>query len=258
MKHILWSEMKRSILNCTFLCILLFESMLVLYHHYFYSVEYVDDMQKYIFTASYRWIGFSGPGEFQFLLICMPIIAALPFSTSYIADKANDFRVPISKKISFRIYLLSKYVATFCSGGLIFVFPIIGSFVFCKILSPYGLPNSYIDVISMYICINFLFAGLIAVLGLGISTLIHKSYVAIISPFLLNIFLLIILVNTGASPIALCDPSQPVPELFPYLLLFEYIILLGGGLYMYTKGSKRDEKRYARRLQIKLRYKEIH
>jgi hypothetical protein len=259
MKYTVWSEMKRSIFNWTSLSILLLELALVLYHHYFYRLYYVENgIGTYMFITSYSWIGFRSSNEFQFLLICMPIIATLPFSTSYLVDKANNFKISVRKEVFFKTYLFSKYIVTFCSGGFIFSFPLIVSFLICEIFSPYGIPNSHINIIFMYICINFLFAGLMAVLGLGISTLTHKKYIAIAFPFLLNLFLLIILVNTGMSPVALGDPSQPSPELFPHILLFEYIVLFGLGLYMYIKGSKRDEKEYDHRLQIKFRNKEIH
>ena len=119
-------------------------------------------------------------------LLLMPVIASLPFSTSYNSDKSDGFKPFVSKEISLFSYSVTKYIVTFFYG-LLYTFPFILSLLFCKLTIPDGVPTagsgiindngmfanlyetSPITYIAVYIGINFLFAGLMALLGLVAS-----------------------------------------------------------------------------------------
>ena len=46
-------------------------------------------------------------------LLLMPVIASLPFSTSYNSDKSDGFKPFVSKEISLFSYSVTKYIVTF-------------------------------------------------------------------------------------------------------------------------------------------------
>lgn len=177
----------------------------------------------------------------------------------------------MSKGISLFPYSLMKYIVTFFCGGLLYTFPFILSLLFCKLTIPDGTPtigsgiinadgmfaNLYFDApltyITVYIGINFLFAGLMALLGLAASVWSQKDYMAILFPFAVAsipyVLLNTIFPSIGGAPIHLYDPKQPLQGMSPYILTMQCAFFLLVSLFMYIQGVKRDRKKYRRRLQ---------
>ena len=117
--------------------------------------------------------------------------------------------------------------------------------------------NLYLDApltyITVYIGINFLFAGLMALLGLAASAWSQKDYMAILFPFAVNsipyVLLNTIFPTIGGAPIHLYDPKQPLQGMSSYILTIQCAFFLLVSLLMYIQGVKRDRKKYRRRLQ---------
>ncbi|MED1091902.1 hypothetical protein [Bacillus paramycoides] len=243
---------------------------LISIYHYYYVIRYLGDAANGSITTAVKWIGFRD-NEMDVYLLLMPVIASLPFSTSYNSDKSDGFKVFISKDVSIFSYSFTKYIATFFCGGFLYTLPFILSLLFCKLTIPNGEPtagtgmindngmfaelyySSPLTYISIYIGINFLFAGLMALLGLAASTWSQKDYMAILFPFAVT-SIPYVLINTifptiGGAPIHLYDPKQPLQGMSPYILIMQCAFFFLVGLFMYIKGLQRDKKRYMRRLQ---------
>ncbi|CAM4059650.1 hypothetical protein [Bacillus paramycoides] len=243
---------------------------LISIYHYYYVIRYLGDAANGSITTAVKWIGFRD-NEMDVYLLLMPVIASLPFSTSYNSDKSDGFKAFISKDVSIFSYSLTKYIATFFCGGFLYTLPFILSLLFCKLTIPNGEPtagtgmindngmfaelyySSPLTYISIYIGINFLFAGLMALLGLAASTWSQKDYMAILFPFAVT-SIPYVLINTifptiGGAPIHLYDPKQPLQGMSPYILIMQCAFFFLIGLFMYIKGLQRDKKRYMRRLQ---------
>ncbi|MEY8348586.1 hypothetical protein AALF16_09785 [Bacillus cereus] len=250
--------------------------ILSLIYHYYYITQYLNSEPDELLTTAYKWIGFRD-NEMDVYLLLMPVLAALPFSTSYNSDKADKFKSFVSKEIPFFPYVCTKYIVTFLIGGFLYILPFGFSLLFCKLTIPDGSPtptlgmindngmfaslyfSSPITYISLYIGIIFLFAGLMAVLGLSASIWSRKDYMALLFPFavasLPYIILNIVFPTIGGAPIHLYDPKQPLQGMSPYILIVQCILFLGISLFMYIKGVQKDQKKYMRRIQRRLRCK---
>lgn len=244
--------------------------VLICIYHYYYVIRYLGDAASGPISTDIKWIGFRD-NEMDVYLLLMPVIASFPFSTSYNSDKSDGFKLFVSKGISLFPYSVMKYIVTFFCGGFLYTFPFILSLLFCKLTIPDGTPtigsgiinadgmfaSLYFDApltyITVYIGINFLFAGLMALLGLAASVWSQKDYMAILFPFAVAsipyVLLNTIFPSIGGAPIHLYDPKQPLQGMSPYILTMQCAFFLLVSLFMYIQGVKRDRKKYRRRLQ---------
>ncbi|MCU5506637.1 hypothetical protein OCB09_25250 [Bacillus cereus] len=243
---------------------------LIFIYHYYYVIRYIGDGTDAFVTTAFKWIGFRD-NEMDVYLLLMPVIASFPFSTSYNSDKSDGFKPFVSKGISLFPYSVTKYIVTFFCGGLLYTFPFILSLLYCKLTIPDGEPTagsgivndngmfanlyyeSPLTYITVYIGINFLFAGLMALLGLAASAWSQKDYMAILFPFAVTsipyVLLNTIFPTIGGAPFHLYDPKQPLHGMSPYILTMQCTFFLLVSLFMYIQGVKRDRKKYRRRLQ---------
>ncbi|EMA6344484.1 hypothetical protein ACO11K_003536 [Bacillus cytotoxicus] len=270
-------QMKQAFSNPLSLCFLCSMFVLLFIYHYYYVLQYIGSVPDELLTTSYKWIGFRD-NEMDVYLLLMPIIATLPFSTSYNADQSEEFKSFISKEVSFLSYLYTKYIVTFFCGGFLYIFPFLLSLLLCKLTIPDGVPSvtnslintngmfaslyydSPITYISVYIGINFLFAGFMAALGLAASIWSRKDYMAILFPFTVSslpyVILNIISPTIGGAPIHLYDPKQPLQGMSSYILTLQYTLFGIVSLFMYIKGTRKDKKKYTRKLQKRMRCKQ--
>lgn len=267
---------KQAFFNKISLTLLFSWFILVSIYHYFYIIQYLGGEPDELLTTAYKWIGFRD-NEMDVYLLLMPVLAALPFSTSYNSDKADHFKSFVSKEIPFFPYVCTKYIVTFLIGGILYILPFVFSLLLCKLTIQDGSPtptlgmikdngmfaslyfSSPITYISLYIGINFLFAGLMAVLGLSASIWSKKDYMAILFPFAISslpyVILNVVFPTIGGAPIHLYDPKQPLQGMSPYILVVQCLLFLGISLFMYIKGVQGDQKKYMRRLQKRIRCK---
>ena len=270
MMHALRLNIKQAFCNRVSLIIMFSGFVLICIYHYYYVIRYLGDAANGPISTDIKWIGFRG-NEMDVYLLLMPVIASFPFSTSYNSDKSDGFKPFVSKEISLFSYSVTKYIVTFFCGGLLYTFPFILSLLFCKLTIPDGVPTagsgiindngmfanlyetSPITYIAVYIGINFLFAGLMALLGLAASAWSQKDYMALLFPFATTsipyVLLNTVLPTIGGAPIHLYDPRQPLHGMSPYILTIQCAFFLLVSLIMYIQGVKRDRKKYRRRLQ---------
>jgi hypothetical protein len=133
-----------------------------------------------------------------------PIMVAIPYGWSYCTElKSGYIKNMVIRTGNFNYYL-GKYVATFISGGLAMIIPLVLNIMlvasFIPALKPdpaympfYGVfPFSFMSqlfytkpilYVLIYIFIDFIFCGLIACISYAIANLIKNNIVVILFPF---------------------------------------------------------------------------
>lgn len=153
------------------------------------------------------WIGgepFSLGSSIYFFVF--PLLTAIPYGWSYCEEKQSGYvRVAVVRSGK-KAYFLSKYVAVFLSGGLAMVIPLVFNFVLTAMFIPAVMPNPiygtsngifFNSLMSMiyysmpllyvllYLCVDFLFCGLIACLSFGVTCFVRHRAITVILPLFL-------------------------------------------------------------------------
>ena len=161
-------------------------------------------------NASEAWMagGCASLAGFVYFLI-LPILAALPFGTSYFEDIHDGFLKGIYMRTSRRHYLAAKYAAVFVSGGTAAAIPLIMNYGAALMLLPNLLPNviyhmggigaseafyqiyfSHPSVyIVMYLLIDFCMGGMWACIALAASNLSDYKIIILIVPFFIQLMI---------------------------------------------------------------------
>lgn len=171
-------------------------------------MDYERFPMLYPFVVSDTWLAgnMSTLESFIYYLI-LPIVAVLPFGTSYFTDIQSGFLKSMYMKTTRREYLMGKYITTFLSGGIAVTLPLvinlIGALIFLPNLSaqvtmPYNgigaahfLNEIYytypLIYIFFFLCLDFVFGGIFASVALTCSFLSDYKIVVMICPFFLQL-----------------------------------------------------------------------
>lgn len=153
------------------------------------------------------WIGgetFSLGSSIYFFVL--PLLAAIPYGWSYCEEKQCGYvRMAAVSGGKFGYYL-SKYIAVFISGGLAVVTPLLFNFLLTSLFVPAVLPTPVyctsngvffhslmsslyytmpLLYVVLYLCIDFVFCGLIACISCGAASFVRHRAVAVILPLIL-------------------------------------------------------------------------
>lgn len=162
----------------------------------------------YPFSAADSWL--AGGALFleaflYFLLI--PILAVLPFGTSYFSDRASGFLKGVYMRTSRKDYLTAKYIAVFFSGGLAVLLPLALNLLCALELLPNlvpqcVLPHNLICAANLFyqvyfshpiiytvifLGIDFVMGGIWACTALACSFLSDYKMVVAVCPFFLQL-----------------------------------------------------------------------
>ena len=86
----------------------------------------------------------------QLLQYLWTIIAAMPFSWSYADDKKSGVYNQIAIRRNIREYYISKYTATFLSGGLVTALPMVVNLMLNALICPYCIPNVNNSLVNIF------------------------------------------------------------------------------------------------------------
>lgn len=155
-------------------------------------------------TAYTKWMFFDDSNFVRYIyLFVMPILAAIPYGTSYYSDCRSGYNKQMVTRVSRRCYHQAKYFANFISGALIFLAPAFINFVMTSWIYPIHNPsplvaglyeynlfyNLFYDVPYVYIlgCVVYycIISGLLASIALLVSKYIENYFSIIITPFVL-------------------------------------------------------------------------
>lgn len=200
----------------------------------------------------------------QILYILFPILASLPFSTSYCFDKNNGYIKNIFSREDRKYYFLAKFISVFASGFVtvcsILLFSLIITMMFFPLLPPEIItaeftPNStdamFFEIfqnrpmlyVLIYILIDGIYFGLIATIPLAISTFININFVIFISGTIVYYFFSYLMSAFKLytySPSIFLIPGQPFYGISfaPIIIQILLIILLVFLIFIKKEGKK--------------------
>lgn len=156
------------------------------------------------------WLGGGTYSMESFLYyLLLPILAVLPFGGSYFEDRKGGLLKNICIRTEKKRYLKAKLTAAFLSGGMAFVVPLIVSLLICATLFPSLIPQpssstSAVSAFSIfyeiyfthpylyiliYLAIDFIYAGIMAVIALAATMFTEYKFMVLITPFIFYIFI---------------------------------------------------------------------
>ncbi|MGG3445045.1 hypothetical protein CN957_02425 [Bacillus cereus] len=271
MKNILKNDIYRACINWRFYgliiagiiisCMYTYQTMSQDYQSALLSKEYGKYM---IGTDSWFnfWIGFDGMkiGAIWYLLI--PILASLPYSDSYLIDKQTNYISTMYSKINRFQYMLSKYLVTFFTGGIVIILPFLLNFVYLVTFLPNVLPeNQYMGPVQyedpfaflfyinpilfvlMYLVFIFILSGLYACVSLAFSKIFRNRFIVLLSAFILyfmNIVSSEALANPELSLFKIVQPGPNVTGIKEIYLPISLFICLLISLTFFIGEKKRD------------------
>lgn len=208
------------------------------------------------FTVYSNWIG--GESEsigYTLFFNLFPLLAMLPYGWSFCSELNSGYiknMIPRTKRTP---YFLSKLIASFLTGGTAILIPLLFSFLLISLFVPAMKPNVIYDMYfpfvhgslfsalvyehpliftGIYLCIDFVFAGLFACLPVAMTFFSRNQVAVLVAPFLfvqgcalLRNFLLYIS-YVEISPIFLLHPipvmnAVKAPVLLGWFLFFTLI-----------------------------------
>lgn len=208
------SELERILLNKKMLYILILGVIVIFCSSFSYLQDYIffnynaSDLQtpelqesakKMVSQALNKYdVWLAG---FDWYIFMMPILAALPYSLTYIEDIENNMITNINSRINHDSYIYTKIIINSVTGGVVVTIPIIISLIITSLFfggtmqdfstyKAFGgtfnelFKNSYYLYILIHLSIQFLFGFSYATIALAVSTKIKSSMAILLSPFL--------------------------------------------------------------------------
>lgn len=208
------SEMKRILLNKKMLYIIILGVLVIFCSSFIYVQDYIffnynapdlqtpelqENAKKMVSRALNKYdVWLVG---FDWYIFMMPIIAALPYSLTYIEDIENNMITNINARINHSRYIYTKIIINAVSGGIVVTIPIIISLIVTSLFfggtvqdfstyKAFGgtfnklFQNNYYIYILIHLSIQFLFGFSYATIALAVSTKIKNSMAILLSPFL--------------------------------------------------------------------------
>lgn len=200
----------------------------------------------FLYTA---WIGGSVNTVTSYLyFLILPLLAALPHADSFFADAEGGTIQNLCLRVNRKHYFRAKYAATFLSGGMAVILPLLFNFYLTSLLLPAMKPetaafNSGIGEFSLlpglfyshpliylgvFFCIIFLFSGLLATVSLLASYYVRYRFLVMIAPFIVYLFLISFFDLLGMrawEPANFLHPAYDQYALVP--LITETVVLAG-------------------------------
>ncbi|WP_077324725.1 hypothetical protein [Virgibacillus siamensis] len=160
---------------------------------------------------------FFGAATYNIYVLIFPLLAALPYSDAYAQDYNSGLVKSILTKVNKRKYLNIRFIVNFIVGGVVAIFPPVVNFLLQMTAFPviensmyYGMnsvgtqsfmPELFYHQPFLYILVRvimlFLLGGLLASLGLALSTAVKNRYIILVFPFLVFMGLDVLFVSTG-------------------------------------------------------------
>ena len=159
-----------------------------------------------IFSPYTSWIG----GDYQFSMsplfyMLLPLLAGLAYGWSFSVERKSGYAAQvISRSTKKSQYFLAKYVATFLAGGAVVAIPLLLNLVTISCFIPayppdifykmyyfmsyhylrglfYSSPLAYVGYV---ILLDFVFAGLFAVVCVALGFFVKNKFAVVLLPFL--------------------------------------------------------------------------
>jgi hypothetical protein len=220
-------------------------------------------------TLYNSWIGGEGLSlGYTLFFTLLPVLAMLPCGLAISEELRGGYLHVIVPKCGRKNYFLSKIISAFVAGGLAVTIPLVFSLLLISLFIPAITPNviyfmyypiSHGDFLSgiiytypmlftaLYLCIDFVFSGLIACLSISAAFLFKHRAAPIVVPFLFIIgsdmarAFLYYICYVQISPLILLHAipmagSSKAPVMLAWLLIFFFMTVP----FIMIRGCKRE------------------
>lgn len=217
---------------------------------------------RYLIDA---WIGTDFPFAFNVMFFALlPVLACLPYGGSLFTDIKTGYDKNICVKASRLNYAFAKSVSVFLSGFVSVCLPLaVNLFIAAGLYSNYipewlnssslCLPDNYLfsEVYHAYpaiYCLIFIlmdgmFAGAIALTSISLSCKVKSSFTAIVTPMVL-LFMFDVFVGVkdfgNWSVLAMLNPQQYL-HFYWYQMLIVYLVIIAANIAMITITSRKRD-----------------
>jgi len=208
-------------------------------------------------SAFVSWMYFIGDTYLVYSLT-FPLLASLAYSDAYAEDFNSGLIKSVLTKVEKGKYLTIRYFVNFMIGGLVAVFPLIINFIGEMAAYPliennyyFGMPlviqgsfwpelfyNHPILYILLRLFILFLFGGMLASIGLAVSTFVKNRYIVLIVPFLLVLGIDVLSSAIGILSLSLLflgnvETTWEIPVIL-------FVGIFGSFVWYYTVGGRNE------------------
>lgn len=209
----------------------------------------------YIFLSGYN------SGTASFLGVVFPIIACLPFASSYVEDCKSGLKKYIYLRMEKKKYMTIRFFINGLVGGtVLFIGPFI-AFLFLLVIKLFtGIPmvkeqmetftyfegmgiHSPIVVIIIILGTLFFCGFILATVALGVSTIIQNIYLTVLAPFILYIISATVLmnINPNLNLLGLYNVDHYGMS-FTQRFVYGMILCVIGVVLFFVGGHKNEEK----------------
>ena len=284
MKRLLQIELKKAFSNKLFWITLALGLLIVsisAYQNINGYFEFANDIQmqqesdpetvfnpvNQLFTLYNNWIGseFDMPMNSLYYIL-LPLMAPLAYGWSYFTEKKSGYVKNVVTRIDKKKYYLAKYLAVFLAGGAVVAIPLLVNVLTVACVVPAYQPDIYYQIyynmyqhylawmfysmpalyVAYVLVLDFVFAGLIAVLSLALTFFVNNRFAVVLLPMLFFMWVQY-MQDLARQTFPYISPFSPQEFLKAYgdsVLL--WVVVWGIGLLVvtlgivYGKGAKDD------------------
>ncbi|SEG00048.1 hypothetical protein [Lachnospira multipara] len=194
------------------------------------------------------WIAMDYKFYMYIILFICPVIAAMPYATSYYTDVRGSVGKNVIVRIGKSKYLKNKLVAVFINAGVTVTIPIIIDLLVCMMFFPFHTPDAggESDILCAYssfshlyyssplafsiieIIMIFIFSGIWACLALSISKYVKYRYSILLVGMIVNLFLNALsefVGKTSISPISFMASYYTKPRFLSFVVVSVIFII---------------------------------
>ena len=184
------------------------------------------------------------------MTLALPILAALPFTSSFVDDMKSGCIKEYLPRTTKARYLMGKIIACAVSGGLVLAIGVLVSYAIAALvfspmeaaLAKGAEASAYFGELMGRVLLFFGSGAFWSMVGLALATVTNSKYMAYISPFVIY-YVLIILCERYFKTLYVLYPKEWLNPSDKWmwgnagvlLLLFELILLVSLGFYAAAK-----------------------
>ena len=226
-------------------------------------------VETYPFSVFNSWMGmFMGlkPISTSYLYIFM-LLAALPYCGFFCRDNKNQYILQYYSRMSKNKIHAARFIATFISGGLVTMLPLLlnlcATMMFIPALKPSGnglfihsgayiMGNLFCEHPLIYVLIYvlqfFIYGGAFSVVSLAVSFTFNNVFLVIVSPFVAYYGVGVIstlsknyLGITSFNPMVYLSPSYLLPNKALIGFILEPLIIIGVSMLIFFRKGAENE-----------------
>lgn len=259
MKSYIKQEFRRAFISKKTLLMYIFSITLFFIGMY----QYIQWLPSQSVSIMYTFLAGYNSGTLSYLALLFPLIASIPYTTSYLEDCTSGFNKYIYTRMNRFKYLSVRIGMNALVGGFtLAIGPILAMFFLLFIKSftnatmlKTGEQNETVEyfytqgiqspIIMMIIIITIIFVcgAVIATFTLGISTILKNTYYTVLSSFILLLVSATILIkfNVKFSLVSIYDVDH-FGMTFLERLIYEVILVVIGLALIYKNSSSVESK----------------